>query len=108
MTYRLKRVAPLQAAIVFAILYALISLVIVPLFIVMILLGAMQEETGMAGGTAAMVGMMIFMPLFYGFFGFITGAILSFLYNIVAKMSGGLELTFDAPPPVVPARDELA
>lgn len=39
-------------------------------------------------------GAILIFPLFYGISGFIGGIIGSFLFNIIAKISGGIELHF--------------
>ena len=38
------------------------------------------------------VGAIVFLPLVYGFFGFIGGLIVGAIYNFVAKIVGGLEV----------------
>lgn len=43
------------------------------------------------------LGAAIFVPIFYGFFGFISGVIYAALYNLIANLFGGLELHFEAP-----------
>jgi hypothetical protein len=43
----------------------------------------------------------IFVPVFYGVLGFVGGVIAAFFYNLVAKMTGGLEFKVtETPPPV--------
>jgi hypothetical protein len=39
-------------------------------------------------------GAIIWAPLFYGMIGFIGGIIGAFLFNIIAKMAGGIEMHF--------------
>ena len=41
------------------------------------------------------VGSIIFMPLFYGLFGFIRTLLMAWLYNVVASRVGGLELDLE-------------
>ena len=41
------------------------------------------------------VGSIIFMPLFYGLFGFICTLVMAWLYNVVASRIGGLELELE-------------
>ncbi len=45
----------------------------------------------------AVMGMaaIVFMPILYGAFGFVMGAIYAALYNLIAGMVGGLELEFE-------------
>jgi hypothetical protein len=41
------------------------------------------------------VGSLIFIPVFYGIFGFISGIIYAAIYNLLAGMIGGLEMNFE-------------
>ncbi|HUA66817.1 MAG TPA: hypothetical protein VME24_13290 [Alphaproteobacteria bacterium] len=82
MKKRITYVSPLQLGIVLALLYGLISLILVPF----LLLGAMF---GPHGGFGAIF--VIFIPIIYAAGGFIGGVLSAFLYNIVAKWSGGIE-----------------
>lgn len=56
--------------------------------------------SGQAGANAPVaavgmgLGMLIMAPLFYGVAGFIGGALNAFVYNVVAGMSGGIEMEF--------------
>jgi hypothetical protein len=55
--------------------------------------GAMGSMTGLPGaGFAAGAGFLaiIIVPIFYGIFMFIWGAIIAFLYNIIASRTGGI------------------
>lgn len=50
-------------------------------------------EDGMMGGAAVFgVGAVIVMPILYGIGGFIGGAISALLYNLAAKLTGGIAL----------------
>jgi hypothetical protein len=81
MKKRLTYVSPLQQGIVLGTLYALISLIIVPFFLIATLLG----HAGLG------VVFVIFLPIVYGIAGFIAGVIVAFIYNLVAKWTGGIE-----------------
>ena len=83
MKKRLNYISPLQAGIVQAVICAVISLIAVPFIIIVGL---------MHGGIGAIFA--IFLPIIYGIAGFIAGIISAFVYNLVAKWTGGLELTF--------------
>jgi hypothetical protein len=41
---------------------------------------------------------VVFLPLFYGFMGGIVALIMSSIYNMVAGMVGGVELTIEPAP----------
>jgi hypothetical protein len=48
------------------------------------------------------VGALIFVPLFYGVFGFISGIIYAAIYNLLAGVVGGLEMDFERRADFVP------
>ena len=87
MNIRIKRVAPLQAGKVLAALYALLSVVLVPIMLIAAL--ASPE------GSGPPVILAILFPLLYIVMGFVSGVVGSFLYNLVAKWFGGFEVSFD-------------
>lgn len=47
------------------------------------------------------VGSVVFLPLFYGIFGFIFGLVAAWLYNVFAGWIGGIDVEFEqtTPPP---------
>lgn len=109
MNYRLKTLAILQTGAVIGVLYALLSLVLIPFMIIFMLIGATQEgPEDFASGAVGMIFFMIFMPVIYGILGFIGGVIVAFLYNIVAKITGGIEFTLAPTQTEAPPTDELA
>jgi hypothetical protein len=46
------------------------------------------------------IAFAIFAPVFYGVIGFVFGAIGAFLYNIMAKWLGGIEVRLESAVPV--------
>ena len=101
MTRRIKGVAPLQAGKMLGVLYACMGLIFLPIFALAGLAGAFAQQTQQAqntGGppsaliTAMMFGFGIFMPVFYGVFGFIFGVISAAIYNLIARWIGGIEV----------------
>ncbi len=88
MVRRIRRLDPLQTGKVLGVLYALMGLIFLPIFW---LIGkAMPAEAG-AGGSLLM-GFGIMMPIVYGLFGLIFGAIGAAIYNLVAGWTGGLQV----------------
>lgn len=93
----LKRIAPLQLGKILGVLYACMGLIFLPFFALMGVIGAFaqpnQEQMGagaIAGGL--MLGMGLLMPVMYGLFGFIFGALSAALYNLVARWVGGIQV----------------
>lgn len=88
MKIRVKRIAPLQAGKMLAVIYALFSVIAIPF----LLLGALA---GTRGGGGPALTMAIVFPLLYIVGGFIGGIIGAFIYNIVAGWIGGMEMEFE-------------
>lgn len=88
MKRRIRRFDPLQTGKVLGVLYALIGLVFLPFFWLI--------DTAMpSGGGGWMMGFGLLMPIVYGVFGLVFGAIGAFIYNLVAGFTGGLELDIE-------------
>jgi len=119
MLRKIKRIAPLQCGIVLGALYGLISLIFVPFILLFVMMApkfpaastfqqpavqqqisAMPQQMPMPayaphmGGILAGAGlaMVIIFPVMYAVMGFIGGIIAAFIYNIVAKMVGGIQV----------------
>lgn len=97
MTKRLKKIEPVQLAKMLAVIYGLGSLVLVPFFLLFSLFASMAPRTGPGVGPMPMmmgmgIGFMIIAPILYATMGFITGLIGAFIYNVVAKWIGGIEV----------------
>lgn len=63
------------------------------------MIGSLSRQAGAGGaalpagfGLAFGVGGIIFLPIVYGILGFIAGLISGWIYNLVAKWVGGIEL----------------
>jgi len=83
------------------VLYACIGLIFLPVFALAGLAGAFAQQIQQAQNTggppaaliaAMMFGFGIFMPVFYGVFGFIFGVISAAIYNLIARWIGGIEV----------------
>jgi len=83
------------------VLYACMGLIFLPIFALAGLAGAFAQQTQQAQNTggppaaliaAMMFGFGIFMPVFYGVFGFIFGVISAAIYNLIACWIGGIEV----------------
>ena len=97
----LKSVGVFSCGKIFGLLYALLGLIFGALFSFLAVLGLAANPSD--GGTDAFMGLIfgigavIILPLFYGVMGFIGGLITAVLYNLVARIGGGLELEIEMP-----------
>jgi len=88
MKKQILNISPLQTAKIMAILWFVLSL---PILLFMGL--SMFAIPGEKGGAAIFGGMMLFIPIFYAIFGFISTLIGAWVYNLLAKRFGGIEYT---------------
>lgn len=97
---RIKKIDILSAAKMYAVMGAIVGLIIGVIYgLFTILFGAMmlgmgKNEAMAAGGGSILMGivMMIAFPILYAIFGFISGVIGALIYNLFAKMVGGIEI----------------
>jgi len=93
----ITRVGPVSLAKFLGCLYACIGLIIGLFVAVFALLGsavgfALEGSGVPLIGAFLGMGAVIAAPIFYGMIGFIGGLIVGFLFNIVAGLTGGLEI----------------
>ena len=90
----IKRIGVLKAGIFQGCLLALFGLLIGVCFLLFgSLLGNLFPNGGLGmAGAIGGIAAVIFIPIFYGVFGFIAGIIGAALYNLVAKIVGGIEI----------------
>jgi hypothetical protein len=94
---KIKRIGILSAGLMLGALYAVLGLIAGGILTMMSLAGFAA-----AGGGQDAVGALIFgggaiiiLPLFYGTMGFIGGILMSFVYNVVAMMVGGVAVELE-------------
>ncbi|HLJ87288.1 MAG TPA: DUF3566 domain-containing protein [Candidatus Angelobacter sp.] len=101
---KIKKVGILSVALTFAAIYACISLLVIPLVWLGIALtmGELgQKNLPLQGMTTAGAFIAtLFIPVVYAILGFIGGAIIGFVYNLVSKMTGGIEIELEPEPTV--------
>ena len=101
MRQELKRVDPLRAANIGALVYGLLmsafALIFLPFFLLATIL-APSEGLGVAGPFFVIL-MVVFYPVMGVVMGWISGLLTSAIYNLVVRWSGGLLLEFDVVPP---------
>jgi len=93
----LKRIGVVSSGKLSGVFYALIGLIIGAILSLVSLLGmafgAMSESPlGALGGLLFGLAAIIAMPVLYGIIGFIAGLAMAALYNLVAGITGGLEI----------------
>jgi len=88
MKKQLTYIAPLRAGIVLAALYGILSLILVPFFLLAAFLG---NKSGGPAPAVFGVGFAIMVPVLYVVAGFLIGVIAAALYNLIAKWTGGFE-----------------
>ena len=96
--HTIKSVGVLSVAKILGVLYFALGLIFMPIFLLAGLAGMMAggREAAFSGITGIVLAIM--MPVLYGGLGFVMGAIMAFLYNLVAKWLGGIEVQVQAPP----------
>ena len=82
----IKRFSPLQLGKMLCVLYGIISLIFTPIFILGALFSPNKSGMGMS------IGLMVLIPIFYAIAGLLTGIIGGWIYNIVTKIVGGIEI----------------
>jgi hypothetical protein len=100
---RLKRVGLMNLALTLGVMYAVFGFIFGLFFALFAMVGAgfaqlAGEESGVGGpifGLLFGVGAVIFLPVFYGVLGFLGGLLMGGLYNVVSKLTGGIELTLE-------------
>jgi len=92
--HRIRRLGVGQMAKVLGSLYLLLGIIFAALFA---FIGSMIPSREM-GNDAFMFGgaFLVFMPVLYGVIGFIFGALIAWLYNLVAGWTGGIEIELES------------
>jgi hypothetical protein len=88
----IRRIEPMSAAKVGGALYAMLGLLVGCLFTLVSFTGFAASASMGSMGALFGVGAIIILPIVYGIMGFIVMGISAFVYNIAAKMAGGIEL----------------
>ena len=89
---QIKSVDVMSVAKISGIMYACLAVFVIPfLFLGGLISMASQEQGAVFGG----VGMMFFAllaPFIYGAMGFVMGALMAWVYNLIAKRFGGIQI----------------
>ena len=94
-----KRIGVLSCGKVLGILYGFFGLIFGAIFslfaVVGGLAGAANNQPEALFGLFFGVGAVIFVPVFYGVMGFLSGLLTAAVYNVIASVAGGLELELE-------------
>jgi hypothetical protein len=95
MKRRLKRIGPLTAGTTLAVILGCFGLCLMPVFLVMSL--AMAHAPNLPRGLPLIVGLgfALAAPVIYAVLGFLQGVIGAFIYNLVSKATGGIEVVVE-------------
>ncbi|HHU99668.1 MAG: hypothetical protein WAR98_04020 [Bacteroidales bacterium] len=86
---KVKKIGVLQTSLISAIIFFFISLiVIVPIMLIMGIAGGFSDNMEFAFGGL----LFILMPIMYAIMGFLMTALWCWLYNVIAKKIGGIEI----------------
>ena len=101
----INRVGPLSVGKIAAFLYGIVGLFIGAMIAVFALFGGLAAGTAGAGSEAegpaaafgalfgiAGVAAIVIAPLFYAFMGFLGAVIMALIYNLVARVVGGIQV----------------
>ena len=94
---KITRIDPLSLGKILAGLYALLGIIFGLFFFAISLVGALFSED--SGSGLAVLGVAIFfiiiVPILYAVMGLIGGIITAWLFNLIAKYTGGVELDIE-------------
>jgi hypothetical protein len=108
--FRIRRFNVIKTSTVVALMYMLIIAVIVVPFLLLFAVAGVSVNGGptQGGGVIAILGLGVFLILFYGLLGWVFTAIACLLYNVVAGWVGGIEVQVEAVVPPAPPPAWLA
>lgn len=96
MKYKLQSIGVLSFAKIVGCLYGCIALIFVPFILIIGAAGALAGGKNAAIGAIGMVALCVLMPFVYAIMGFLFGALFAWIYNLLAKGIGAIELRLDA------------
>ena len=88
----IKAVNIISVAKVMGILYGILGLLFIPMFLIMTAAAGLSGQKDAALGAGIGIVFALAMPIFYGLMGFVMGALMAWIYNLVAGRWGGIEL----------------
>jgi hypothetical protein len=97
----IKEIGVLSLGKVAGIIYACIGLIAGAIVALVSVLGGFAGMLGDGGAAAGLVGMFLgvgavfLLPVFYGVLGALIGMLVGVIYNVAARLVGGIEITID-------------
>lgn len=92
---RIKSVGVFSCAKMLGVLYGCMGLLVIPIVLVGGVASMASQQTNSAIGGAALLAFGLLAPFLYGGMGFVSGAIGAWVYNLIAKKLGGIEIELD-------------
>lgn len=96
--HRLQSVGVMSVARVMAAIHGIMSLIMVPIFLIAGLAGAFAAPGNAKIPMLLLVVLAFVVPFLYAAMGFVMGALCAVLYNFAAEKLGGIEMHFMAAP----------
>jgi hypothetical protein len=97
---RIKSVGVLSCAKMLGVLYGCMGLLLLPFALIAGLASMATQQANSAIGGGAILAFGILAPVIYGAMGFVFGAIGAWIYNLIAKRLGGIEIQLEPVPAV--------
>ena len=94
----IKSVNVLSCAKVSGALHACMGLLFIPFVLIGGLASLLSGQGKAALGGIVFLAIGILAPVFYGVMGFLVGALFSWLYNVMAKRLGGIQIELEETP----------
>ena len=97
--HRVKSFDVMSVAKISGLCYGVMGLIFIPFFLLISAVGSVASRQ--AGGPGAAFGAMfgfgvaVMMPVIYAIMGFIMGALGAFIYNLISKWIGGIEVELE-------------
>jgi hypothetical protein len=95
MRYKLRSLDVLSVAKLMACIHGCLGLLFLPFFLIVGALGAVAGGQNAAFGAIGMAVLAVLMPVLYAGMGFLIGALMAWLYNVISKRIGAIELRLD-------------
>ena len=92
----IKRISPLSAATTCAVVIAILTLAVMIVAVPIIYID--EQHSPYRTGTGMLIMMALLAPIIYGILAFIGGALIAWIYNFTAKMTGGIKVTLEDKP----------